>query len=224
MLAAFDLDDTLVDRSSAIQRWAGMLAQREGMSTSVIGAIVDADRDGTVPRDEFLAVVQSLLGIRMTVAQLRDWYTASYPSSYVVEGKSIKALNMLRDAHWKIGVVTNGSKARTLEKLSYSGLAPLVDAVCVAEEVGTCKPDRRIFEELARRCGVELVGWMIGDAPVEDIVGGAQAGLRTAWLRRGRLWDSAVPPPDIEANSVLEATVTILNYANASPPGKPHLR
>ncbi len=211
MLAVFDLDDTLVDRSSAIRRWAQLLVGREGMSADAIGAIVGIDRDGAAPRDEFLAVVHSLPGMRMTVTELCNWYAGSYLSCYGVEDESIRALTTLRAARWKIGVVTNGSQERTTEKLTHAGLAPLIDALCVAAEVGVPKPDRRIFDEVARRCGVELSGWMIGDAPVEDIGGGAQAGLRTAWLRRGRRWDGEVPPPDIEADSVLEAVATILN-------------
>jgi putative hydrolase of the HAD superfamily len=213
MLAAFDLDNTLVDRSSALQRWAELLIRREGMPAEAARAIVDADRAGTMPRDEFLKIVQSLPGMRMTIAELRDWYAISYTSCYRIESESIQALTMLRNARWKIGVVTNGSVARTVEKLAHSGLAPLIDALCVAEEIGICKPDRRIFEEMARRCGVELTGWMIGDAPVEDVGGGAQAGLRTVWLRRGRRWDGKATPPDIEAESVLEATVAILSSA-----------
>ncbi|MFH8378916.1 HAD family hydrolase [Streptomyces cyaneofuscatus] len=210
MLALFDFDDTLVSRSAAIWRWAQLLARREGLPEGAVRAIVDADQEGATPRDEFLAVVRSLPGIRMTDSQIRDWYAASYSSCYGTEEKSIRALTLLRDAGWKIGVATNGSNARTSQKLVRSGLAPLIDAMCVAEDVGVYKPDRRIFEEVALRCGVELAGWMIGDAPVEDIVGGAQAGLQTAWLRRGRSWNGMVNRPDIEVDCVLEAAVIIV--------------
>ncbi|MFB7337774.1 HAD family hydrolase [Streptomyces adustus] len=211
MLALFDFDDTLVSRSVAIRRWARLLARREGMPEDTVQAIVEADQKGARPREEFLTMVRSLPGIRMTEAEIRDWYAASYSTCYGTEEESIQALTLLRDAGWKIGVVTNGSNARTSQKLFRSGLTPLIDALCVAEDVGVCKPDRRIFEEAARRCGVELAGWMIGDAPVEDILGGVQAGLRTAWLRRGRSWNGMTPRPDIEVDSVLEAAVTIVN-------------
>ncbi|MFD7409761.1 HAD family hydrolase [Streptomyces sp. NPDC059866] len=219
MLALFDFDDTLVSRSAAIRRWARLLVRREDMAEDAVQAIIDADHQGTTPRDEFLALVRSLPGIRMTEAEIHDWYAASYPLCYGTEEESIQALTLLRDAGWKIGVVTNGSTIRTSQKLARSGLAALIDALCVAEDVGVCKPDRRIFEEVARRCGADLAGWMIGDAPVEDIVGGAQAGLRTAWLRRGRSWNGMRPRPDIEADSVLEAVLTIVNSPRRTPSG-----
>ncbi|WP_048579816.1 HAD family hydrolase [Streptomyces viridochromogenes] len=210
MLALFDFDDTLVSRSAAIWRWAHLLVRTEGMPQHAVEAIVDADRKGATPRDEFLDSVLSLPGIRMTMDEFRNWYAVSYPSCYGPEEDSIRALTLFRDAGWKIGVVTNGSAARTEQKLARSGLAPLIDALCVAEDLGVCKPDRRIFEEAARRCGAELTGWMIGDAPVEDVAGGAQAGLRTAWLRGGRTWNGRMPRPDIEVDSVLEAAVVIV--------------
>ncbi|GAA2496595.1 hypothetical protein Ahu01nite_030300 [Winogradskya humida] len=34
---------------------------------------------------------------------------------------------------------------------------------------------------------------MIGDHPEYDIAGGAAAGLRTVWLRRGRPWPESLP-------------------------------
>ncbi|WP_405863496.1 HAD family hydrolase [Streptomyces sp. NBC_00005] len=211
MLALFDFDDTLVSRSAAIRRWARLLARREGMPEGAVEAIIDADQNGATPRDEFLATVGSLPAIRMTDGEIREWYAASYPSCYGTEEESMQALTLLRDAGWTIGVVTNGSRVRTRHKLARSGLAPLIDALCVAEDVGVGKPDRRIFDEVARRCGAELAGWMIGDAPVEDVFGGAQAGLRTAWLRRGRSWNGMMARPDIEVDSVLEAAVTIVD-------------
>ncbi|WP_275411746.1 HAD family hydrolase [Winogradskya humida] len=60
---------------------------------------------------------------------------------------------------------------------------------------GVRKPDRRIFELGAEAAGRSLAdgGWMIGDHPEYDIAGGAAAGLRTVWLRRGRPWPESLP-------------------------------
>ncbi|MEU8165879.1 HAD family hydrolase [Micromonospora sp. NPDC049004] len=217
MLALFDLDNTLVDRSAAMRRWAQLLARHEGLPESAVEAIVDADGEGEMPRREFLAVVQALPGMRMSLKELQDWYMANYASCYLPDANSIHALTLLRDARWRIGVVTNGSKVRTAEKLARVGLEPLIDALCVAEEFGIRKPDRRIFVEIARRCGVALDGWMIGDAPVEDICGAVRAGLRTAWVRRGRRWNEHSCRPDLEVDSVLEAAIAIVRPARSAP-------
>ncbi|WP_213451396.1 HAD family hydrolase [Rhizomonospora bruguierae] len=213
MLALFDLDNTLVDRSAALRRWARMLAGHRGLPANAVAAIVDADGEGEVPRPDFLAAVRALPGVRMSMAELQEWYVATYASCYVPDNNSTRALSVLSSAGWKIGVVTNGSQGRTVEKLARAGLAPLVDALCVAEEVGIRKPDPGIFVEVARRCGVALEGWMIGDSPVEDICGATRAGLRTAWVRRGRRWDERLRRPDIEVDGVLEAARAILGHA-----------
>lgn len=90
----------------------------------------------------------------------------------------------------------------------------MVDAVCVSEEVGARKPDPRIFDEAARRCDTELAGWMIGDSPTVDVAGGRAAGLRTAWLHRGREWDPAVgATPDLVVDSVTTAVQALLSDA-----------
>jgi putative hydrolase of the HAD superfamily len=64
-----------------------------------------------------------------------------------------------------------------------------------------------VFEAAAQRCGARLAdgGWMLGDCATRDI-GGAQAvGLRTVWLRRGRVWDPSAVPPDGIVDHVVQA-------------------
>ncbi|MFI6811893.1 HAD family hydrolase [Nonomuraea sp. NPDC050328] len=47
---------------------------------------------------------------------------------------------------------------------------------------GVRKPDPRLFELAAQRCGG---GWMVGDDLTADIQGAAAAGLRTIWVDHG---------------------------------------
>ena len=95
------------------------------------------------------------------------------------------------------------------EKLQRTGLVDLVDGVCISDDFGVSKPDRRIFEETIRRCAIDesdrQIMWMIGDSAVPDIFGGRAAGLRTVWLDRGREWDQADFRPDGTAASVVDA-------------------
>jgi FMN phosphatase YigB (HAD superfamily) len=92
-----------------------------------------------------------------------------------------------------------------------TGLDAYVDAVAISEEVGGGKPDRRILEVAAERGGARLAdgGWMIGDYAGADVLVGQRAGLRTIWIRRGREWAPADPPPDAIVDDV-PAAVTIL--------------
>jgi HAD superfamily hydrolase (TIGR01549 family) len=213
-LALFDLDNTLADRAAAFERWVGVFTAHFDLPDEAATPwMLEADGDGFAPRLEFLAAVRERLHLTPTVAELVEWYDATYPASYVREEDSIEALERLREAGWAVGVVTNGRTTQQMEKMRRTGLDHVVDAVCVSEALGVRKPDRRIFEEAARRCGTELHGFMVGDSPTADVGGGKAAGLRTVWLARGRHWDSG-PAPDVVVGTVSEAVAHLLADAS----------
>ncbi len=90
-------------------------------------------------------------------------------------------------------------------KLDHLGLLPLLDACCISGELGVRKPDPRICEMAATRCGQNLAeAWMVGDGEV-DILGARRAGIRSIWLRRGRTWPRSDVKPNHAADSILEA-------------------
>jgi FMN phosphatase YigB (HAD superfamily) len=106
-------------------------------------------------------------------------------------------------------VITNGPASQA-NKIRSAGLDVVLDAWCISGVEGVAKPERRIFEEAARRCGAHLEGWMVGDTPDIDIQGGIAAGLRTIWMARGREWNVATYAPDIVVNDIPEAVHRIL--------------
>jgi FMN phosphatase YigB (HAD superfamily) len=124
---------------------------------------------------------------------------------------AIVALDTLRGAGWRVAIATNGDTLQQWAKIRRAGLDAHTDAVAVSEEVGAAKPDPRIFEIAARRCGADLAdgGWMVGDSENADIAGGRGVGLRTIWMRRGRTWIAGTPPPDAVVDDIGE-TVPIL--------------
>jgi len=83
----------------------------------------------------------------------------------------------------RVGIVSNGMADNQLANIERSGVGERVDACCVSGEVGIRKPNVRIFELAAERCGTDLAagGRMIGDSPEHDLAGGRAAGLRTMW-------------------------------------------
>lgn len=210
-LALFDLDNTLADRNSAFGRWLDGFMAEHGVAGELRPWLAEADGDGFVPRPVFVARVKERLGLSASVDALLEAYDATYPACYVREEASIAALEQLREAGWRVGIVTNGRTSQQRSKGMRTGLAGVADAFCVSEELGVRKPDRRIFEEAARQCRVPLAGWMIGDSAEADVADGAAAGLRTVWLTRGREWDSALPPPDAAVTTVTNAVAVLLN-------------
>jgi putative hydrolase of the HAD superfamily len=74
----------------------------------------------------------------------------------------------------------------------------------ISEETGVRKPSAEIFRLAVEQLGVgEHEVLFVGDHPQMDIVGAANAGLQTAWLRRGRTWPTqqATVYPDIVIDS-----------------------
>jgi putative hydrolase of the HAD superfamily len=109
--------------------------------------------------------------------------------------------------------VTNGPPSQEA-KIRAAALHDAGDAWCISEIVGAVKPERAIFEAAAALCGASLDapvhGWMVGDNPDADILGGVRAGLRTIWMARGRQWAREGFAPDAVAADVAEAVRIIL--------------
>ncbi|MHA6204800.1 HAD family hydrolase [Dyella soli] len=97
---------------------------------------------------------------------------------------------------WPIASLTNGNA--DLERIGIRG--HFAHHVC-ARDTGIAKPDARIFTLAAERLGFapdEILH--VGDDPELDVVGARDAGMRTAWINRGRHpWPGALgSAPDLD--------------------------
>ena len=222
-LALFDLDNTLVDRTAAFGRAVPWLCEVYGLPAEAHPFIIDADRDGTATWQVWMGATIERYGLDTTVDDMRARFRPAYLTSYALEPAVAEGLRGLRAAGWHLGVVTNGPPSQ-VEKIHGTGLAELVDGWAVSEEVGARKPDRRIFEVAADRCGAALDGgWMVGDSADADMAGGRAAGLRCIWLHRGRPWDERSPSPDHQVDGPVAAIEVVGASAREEPtgPGQP---
>jgi HAD superfamily hydrolase (TIGR01549 family) len=215
-LALFDLDNTLVDRTLAFDRAVRWLAEQHGLDpVEAVPFMTEADGDGTVGWEAWMALTIDRYAIDTTVEEMRAAYKEQYLSCYQLAPEVADGLHRLRTAGWQIGVVTNGPLSQE-EKITRTGLDELVDGWAVSEEVGVRKPERRIFEVAAERCRTTLDGgWMVGDSAPADMVGARNAALTSVWLHRGRRWpdesDDGEPfEPDHQADDPLAAIELIL--------------
>lgn len=220
-LALFDLDDTLVDRRRAFLTWAEEFASAHGLDEKWTTWLIFADAHHSGPMDQFFAMVREELDLGESADALWAQYRRRMPELISCNAEDLQALVELRTAGWRIGIVTNGMTDNQHSKIRNSGLAALVDAWCISDEVGVRKPDPRIFGLAAQRCGVSVEGggWMTGDSLPMDITGGHRAGFRTIWLAEPRLARLAAEKgpgffvdqaPDVIAGSVAQAVMTIL--------------
>jgi len=208
-VALFDLDNTLLDREAAYARWARSFCDGHGLPDDARAWLVTADDDGMRPRDDLFAGLRSRFAADDPVADLVRAYHREYPAAFDFPADSRDALRRLRSAGWKVAVVTNGPQSQE-RKLEVARLGDEVDAVRVSALVDSWEPDPGIFEEAARRCGVGLEGWMVGDSGPADIRGGQGVGLRSSWFHRGRTWDLGGPEPDAQVSDVPAAVRVIL--------------
>jgi HAD superfamily hydrolase (TIGR01549 family) len=206
-LLLLDLDNTLADRERAFLAWARTKAgEWAPTQADAVTYLVDQDADGMRPRDEFFADVRERFGLQARVetlvAEYRYEFVESFPS---VPDEVIARLHELRAGGWRVAVVTNGGAEVQRAKLDHLGVLPLLDTYCISGELGIRKPDPRILEIAASRCGEDLASaWMVGDAEA-DILAARDAGIRNIWLHRGRTWLRADVKPDHTTSGLLEA-------------------
>ncbi|QFY11698.1 HAD-IA family hydrolase [Nonomuraea phyllanthi] len=200
-LALFDLDNTLIDRLAAFKRWAAGFAAERRLGDDAVPWLVALDADGSLPMDAFFSRVRERFGLPEPAGELWLAYRARFPLLVSCRGEVLDGLGRLRAAGWVVGIVTNGMADNQTGKLERTGLAARVDGWAISEAEGVRKPDVRLFEIAARRCGAELGagGWVVGDDPVKDIQGGRAAGLRTIWIDRGVTAGSAGEGSGVEA-------------------------
>ncbi|MEU7732773.1 HAD-IA family hydrolase [Streptomyces griseus] len=195
-LVLFDLDNTLVDRWGALAVWAAEFTTRHGLEdeeqTYVLGLV--AQRAYPSAFD----VIRTRYRLPMSTAELWHTYCTDIAALVSCQARVLDGLEELRAAGWRVGVATNGAADIQRAKLRATGIAERVDGVFVSEEADARKPQTRHFALAAARCGTVLGdgGWMVGDNPVNDIVGGRSAGLRTIWIGDGRSWPPDDPRPD----------------------------
>lgn len=212
-IVMFDLDDTLMSRDEALRRFA-LLAANLGRGVDDANLVVQlADRNGDRDRREFISIIREQLGIPLSLDRLFAWYEAIYPTCFECSSHTRSLLEQLRARGWKLSVVTNGDADRQVRKLINAGIYDLFDSVCAASEIGSEKPDGRLFAEAARRAGSQLAGWMIGDSFADDIEGGRRVGLRTVWVGGQLAASKGDPPSTIVASTVDDAIRHILTQA-----------
>ncbi|MGW7343135.1 HAD family hydrolase [Streptomyces sp. NPDC054854] len=208
--AFFDLDGTLADRQSALSDALTCLSRSRALSPAAEQWLRIELADRATVND--FARLRDTFGLEASAADLWQEYVDLMSTAVTCRPEVLEGLARLRAAAWTIGIITNGASDIQRAKLAATGLADLVDGVAVSGDLEIRKPDLRLFELAATRCGVNLAdgGWMIGDNPAGDIGGGHQAGLRTIWLR-GRPWPDDLPAAHHVVDEVTDAITILFN-------------
>lgn len=95
----------------------------------------------------------------------------------VIEG-AVELIHHLYRRGYKIGVLSNGFHGTQEQKLITAGVAGMIDAVVLSDDIGVTKPHLPIYEYAMKVAGEPDPArhLMIGDNPSTDIAGAVAAG------------------------------------------------
>lgn len=121
----------------------------------------------------------------------------AYPEAHdAVEGLAARG--------YLLGLLSNADEDFLQAALSRARLR--FSVIQSSESLRAYKPHRSIFLALAERFGVEPGEILyVGDSPFADVAGAANAGLRTAWIRREETaFPEHIAPPDVTLTALTE--------------------
>ncbi len=217
--ALFDLDDTLLDRSSAYEATYGEFysLHREISDNADLDDEMEffwslSPHGTTDAQDAARQLMKRWPQIELEPVEFEAWFFNTLArKAKVIEG-ALDLLHALNDAQFPWAVVTNGKKFQ-VTKMQHSGLVDVIPFAIVSRLFGADKPDPRIYHEAVRRLKLSYDGiddiqpseiLFVGDNPYTDITGAAEVGMKTAWVRVSEQYPDDAPKPDIEIGSVVE--------------------
>ncbi len=197
----FDFDDTLSDRKIGFIKYAKHFLGKyfPDMTEAEIETAAEEmhvrNNGGYSDRELFFKGIIKDFGMKNppSLEQLYDEYNTIFPQMTQLFPDTIETLKTLRSRGIKIGVVTNGISEMQHNKLHYSGVDKLVDAVVVSGDLPFKKPSVEIFDYAAEKLGVrndQVI--FVGDHPKNDISGARKAGMNVVWMKHGLFKDETL--------------------------------
>ena len=205
----FDLDDTLNYRQATLKIFVEHFLQEFRSKLEPISfddlllEYQRVDAGGYRPRDqayELLAKSLPWLEPMNPETLLTFWYEL-FPKLSIPMPHARETLIALKTRGIKLSLVTNGKSKIQNRKVDTLELREFLDLILVSEEVSIKKPDPRIFEMALERLQLEALDvWMVGDHPVNDVLGARGAGLTGVWFKNvSHVWpDDAARGLEIE--------------------------
>lgn len=195
----FDLDDTLLDHTSAaaaaIVQLVGSVPDWSDDDATTVTRWQDLEAEhfaryaaGEISMsDQRRARIRSFLALGDAPDEvLDDWFDA-YRQTYregwrAIPGAPEVVLGLL-DAGYRVGVLTNGQGAQQRAKLAAIGLTDPRLVVCVSEELPAPKPSPAAYEAACSALGLAPVQvLMVGDHRTNDVDAARAAGLHAVHI------------------------------------------
>jgi putative hydrolase of the HAD superfamily len=189
----FDLDGTLLDRDTSVERFISVQYDRltEHLchipKPDYITRFIELDCHGHVWKDKVyqeLVVEFAITGISWR--SLLEDYEMQFQHHCVPFQFLTEMLNELKDRGYLLGIITNGREQFQARAIDGLGIRDYFDTILISEIEGVRKPQVEIFQRAIDRLGVSAPNSIfVGDHPEADIIGAKGANMQTIWKRNG---------------------------------------
>lgn len=163
------------------------------------------------PIEQYLAQVLAsyeIFDARKSLVQsaLENMYRAA-ERHWQPEGDALPTLQVLKDAGYRLGMITNAANADNANRLiDMFGLRPYFEVILISAVERIRKPDTRIYARALTRLEVPAAkAVMVGDTLTADILGAQNAGLRAVWITRRAERPENRSSHDIKPDAVIES-------------------
>lgn len=187
----FDVGETLVDETREYGTWADWLGVPRHTFSAVFGAVIAQGRDYR----ETFQVFQP--GFDLAVERERR-AAVGQPESFTEENLYQEARSCLQELQvlgFRVGLA--GNQTARAEQILKALELP-VDVIGTSDGWDVEKPSLAFFDRVVEEAGMAAESVLyVGDRLDNDIRPAQEAGLATAWVRRGP-WGHILNVPDVE--------------------------
>lgn len=203
----FDLNGTLLD-PGGIGEPLGLSREQSlaALDDAIAGAMAETMSGSYRPLPEFLrAALVALAGSDSRIEEAMDRAKEMPPYS-----DCAPALDQLRGAGIKTGVLTNSARDTAVKGLESAGLIESFELVAGSDAVEVFKPDPRMYRLGIERTRVAPEEICMVASHWWDLMGAQRAGMRGGFVQRdGRPFMAMGPQPDYRAETLDELAVQI---------------
>lgn len=214
-----DADDTLFDFSrterSAVERTfagidAGMpqedlIAEYHRINKKLWKEVEEGTMDTKRLRSERFRRLFDELSLPYSAVEFGEQYIR-----YLSEGTDLlegaEELCRKWSAQCPLVIVTNGIADVQRARIEHSAIRGYISGLIISEEIGTSKPDPRMFEAAFACVGhtEKMSAVMIGDSLSSDILGGMNFGIDTCWYNPKGMPNTLGKEPTYEIKTLKE--------------------
>ncbi|ASK63747.1 L-2-haloalkanoic acid dehalogenase [Virgibacillus phasianinus] len=210
----FDLDGTLLNRDSSVQRfienqydrlnkWLGHISK-----SAYTARFIELDCRGYVWKDEVYRQLVKEFNVKgITWKSLLKDYMKEFSYNCVPFPNLARMLKAIQNKSIRIGLITNGRGQFQMDNIEALGIGKYFDKILISEWEGIKKPNPDIFIRALNQLHVSPNEAMyVGDHPDNDIKAARSIGMTGVW-KGNPYWNSV--DADFVINDLIELSLLI---------------